>query len=70
MATKRGIVTVTMEVFALLGMSPFLYIETCTVIEYGPKRWLSIWNLMDLATYFLQVFKVAVITLQLADLQL
>jgi len=25
------------------------------VLEYGPKRWLSIWNLMDLATYFLQV---------------
>ncbi|KAL3131635.1 hypothetical protein ABBQ38_007932 [Trebouxia sp. C0009 RCD-2024] len=54
-ATKRGIITVAVEVSALLGMSPFLYIEACTVIEYGPRRWLSIWNLMDLATYFLQV---------------
>lgn len=54
-ATRRGVVTVAMEATALLGMSPFLYIEACTVIEYGPRRWLSIWNLMDLATYFLQV---------------
>lgn len=54
-ATKRGIITVAVEVCALLGMSPFLYIEACTVIEYGARRWLSIWNLMDLATYFLQV---------------
>ena len=54
-STTRGIVTVAMEATALLGMSPFLYIEACTVIEYGPRRWLSIWNLMDLATYFLQV---------------
>ena len=55
MGTRRGIITVVMEVTALLGMAPFLYIEACTVVEYGPKRWLSIWNLMDLATYFLQV---------------
>lgn len=53
--TKRGIVTVAMEGLSLLGMTPFIYIEYCTVMEYGPKRWLSIWNLMDLATYFLQV---------------
>ncbi len=53
--TKRGIITVASEALALLGMTPFLYIEICTVLEYGPKRWLSIWNLMDLATYFLQV---------------
>ena len=59
MSTRRGIVTVAMEATALLGMSPFLYIEACTVIEYGPRRWLSIWNLMDLATYFLQVHAVA-----------
>lgn len=52
--TKRGIVTVAMEGLSLLGMTPFIYIEYCTVMEYGPKRWLSIWNLMDLATYFLQ----------------
>ncbi len=53
--TKRGIITVACEALALLGMTPFIYIEICTVLEYGPKRWLSIWNLMDLATYFLQV---------------
>ena len=53
--TKRGIITVASEALALLGMTPFIYIEICTVLEYGPKRWLSIWNLMDLATYFLQV---------------
>ena len=56
--TKRGIVTVTTEALALTGMMPFIYIEVCTVIEYGPQRWLSIWNLMDLATYFLQVCNV------------
>ncbi len=53
--TKRGVITVASEALALLGMTPFIYIEICTVLEYGPKRWLSIWNLMDLATYFLQV---------------
>ena len=53
--TKRGIITVATEASALAGMLPFIYIEICTVIEYGPSRWLSIWNLMDLATYFLQV---------------
>ncbi|DBA86726.1 TPA: hypothetical protein ACH3X2_005431 [Trebouxia sp. C0005] len=53
--TKRGIITVASEALALLGMTPFSYIEICTVLEYGPKRWLSIWNLMDLATYFLQI---------------
>ncbi|DBA98675.1 hypothetical protein WJX77_002585 [Trebouxia sp. C0004] len=53
--TKRGIITVASEALALLGMTPFIYIEICTVLEYGPKRWLSIWNLMDLATYFLQI---------------
>ena len=53
--TKRGVITVVSEALALLGMTPFIYIEICTVLEYGPKRWLSIWNLMDLATYFLQV---------------
>ena len=47
--------TVAMEATALSGMAPFLYVEFCTLLEYGPKRWLSIWNLMDLATYFLQV---------------
>ena len=53
--TRRGIVTVAMEATALSGMAPFLYVEFCTLLEYGPKRWLSIWNLMDLTTYFLQV---------------
>lgn len=53
--TKRGIVTVATEAFALAGMMPFIYIEICTVLEYGPRRWFNIWNLMDLATYFLQV---------------
>ena len=53
--TRRGVVTVATEVLALLGMTPFVYIELRTVVEYGPKRWLSLWNLMDLSTYFLQV---------------
>lgn len=56
--SKRGIVTVATEAFALAGMMPFIYVEICTVIEYGPRRWFNIWNLMDLATYFLQVHAV------------
>ena len=51
----RGAGIIASEVVSLLAMAPFVYIEVCTVIEFGPKRWLNVWNLIDLITYILQV---------------
>lgn len=52
---RRGAGIIASEVVSLLAMAPFVYIEACTVIEFGPKRWLNVWNLIDLITYILQV---------------
>jgi hypothetical protein len=32
---------VAAEGLALLGMLPFLYIEVCSIIEYGPLEWIN-----------------------------
>jgi hypothetical protein len=53
--TPRGIVTVTSSIVALIGMTPFLYIEACTLAQYGPQRWLSVWNVLDILTYVFQI---------------
>lgn len=52
---SRGAGIIASEVVALLAMAPFVYIEVCTVIEFGSKRWLNVWNLIDLITYIVQV---------------
>lgn len=50
-----GFTIVASEVVALLAMAPFVYLEICSVIDFGPSRWLSIRNLIDVITYGLQV---------------
>mmetsp|Transcript_6515 Transcript_6515/g.18757 ORF Transcript_6515/g.18757 Transcript_6515/m.18757 type:complete len:521 (-) Transcript_6515:416-1978(-) len=54
--TSRGAATMVSLALSGVGMLPFLYIEVCTLLEYGPMRWLNVWNLTDLATYFLQIY--------------
>jgi len=51
-----GFAILASEAVALLAMTPFVYLEICTVIEFGPSRWLSTWNLINMITYILQVF--------------
>ena len=55
MQSSRGFLIVASEVVALLAMTPFVYLEVCTVIEFGPSRWLGVWNTADVLTYTLQV---------------
>jgi len=50
-----GFAILASEAVALLAMAPFVYLEVCTVIEFGPSRWLTLWNLINLITYALQV---------------
>ncbi|KAA6418224.1 MAG: WD-40 repeat [Trebouxia sp. A1-2] len=50
-----GFAILASEAVALLAMVPFVYLEVCTVIDFGPSRWLSTWNLINLITYILQV---------------
>jgi len=50
-----GFAVVASEAIALLAMAPFVYLEICTILEFGPSRWLSIWNVIDVTTYILQV---------------
>ena len=38
----------------LVGMTPFVILEYCTVRAYG-LGWLSAWNVLDTSTYALQV---------------
>lgn len=39
----------------LLGMLPFLLAELFTVATYGIQRWLSVYNMIDVGTYLLQL---------------
>ena len=41
--SPHGIATVIFEVISTLGMLPFIYIEVCSLIEYGPWGWLDFW---------------------------
>ncbi|KAK9804624.1 hypothetical protein WJX73_000016 [Symbiochloris irregularis] len=50
----REVFTIALLVVSTLGMAPFLYIEVCTVAEYGPL-WLNAWNIMDVLTYAAQI---------------
>lgn len=51
----NGVITIISLMLSLIGMTPFIYIEACTLAEYGPSRWLGVWNAIDLCTYVLQV---------------
>ena len=39
----HGIATVVFEVISTLAMLPFIYIEVCTIREYGWWGWLDFW---------------------------
>jgi len=39
----HGIATVAFEIISTLGMLPFIYIEICTMVEYGLWGWLDFW---------------------------
>ncbi len=54
--STRGIGTVIAECIALFGMAPFLWIEACTLKEYGIAGWASVWNVMDVVMYINQVY--------------
>ena len=30
-------------------------VQICTLAQYGPSRWLSAWNIIDICTYFFQI---------------
>ena len=51
----REAFTIALLIISTIGMLPFLYIEGCTLAEYGPSLWLNAWNVMDIATYAAQV---------------
>jgi hypothetical protein len=53
--TPTGVLTVVLDGLALLGMLPFIWIELCTITSYGLWQWATIWNLMDVSAYALQV---------------
>lgn len=53
--TPRGKLTVGAEVVALLAMSPFLLLELGTVLTYGVNYLRDPSNLLDCATYALQI---------------
>lgn len=54
LGTGRGIATLVAEAAALAAMSPFLLIELGSLQAYA-GGWLSLWNLLDVVTYSLQV---------------
>jgi hypothetical protein len=54
LGTGRGIATLVAEAAALAAMSPFLLIELGSLHAYA-GGWLSLWNLLDVVTYSLQV---------------
>lgn len=52
--TWRGIATLVAEVLSLACMTPFVVIELGSLQAYA-GGWLSLWNLLDVLTYSLQV---------------
>lgn len=65
--STRGRVTVAMDILSLVGMAPFLVIESATFTHYGFWGWASLWNVLDVATYALQV---TIVTLHLGRIRL
>lgn len=54
LGTTGGIGTLIAEVVALATMAPFIVIEMGSLQAYA-GGWLSLWNLLDVLTYSLQV---------------
>ncbi|GLC47485.1 hypothetical protein PLESTB_000891500 [Pleodorina starrii] len=55
LTTWKGRGAVASEALALVGMLPFAAGEVCVVAAYGLAGWLSAWNLLDCATYGMQL---------------
>ncbi|KAL4438682.1 hypothetical protein ABPG77_006286 [Micractinium sp. CCAP 211/92] len=55
LATPRGRATVACDILSLIGMAPFLVIEVSTILAYGAWGWATIWNVVDVATYSIQI---------------
>ena len=56
LSTGRGIATLVAEVTALAAMFPFIVVELGSLQAYA-GGWLSLWNLLDVLTYSLQVWR-------------
>lgn len=54
LGTARGIATLVAEAVSLAAMAPFIVIEMGSMQAYA-GGWLSLWNLLDVLTYSLQV---------------
>lgn len=54
LGTARGIATLVAEAVSLAAMAPFIIIEMGSMQAYA-GGWLSLWNLLDVLTYSLQV---------------
>lgn len=57
--TSRGRFTLTMDLLALIGMMPFIFIELATLTAYGFRGWFTAWNVLDMLTYINQILIVA-----------
>ena len=58
----KGVLKLLLDVTMLLGMLPFLIAELITVWTYGFRRWLTVYNTIDVGTYFVQLAIVLVHT--------
>eukprot|EP00775_Hariotina_reticulata_P003763 gene3763-4022_t len=50
----NGFLATVCSLLALMPMSTFLYMDLCTIAAYG-MGWVGAWNLLDMASYFLQI---------------
>lgn len=44
------------NILSLVAMTPFLGIEAATLTSYGFWGWLNAWNILDVATYAIQIY--------------
>lgn len=51
---RNGFLASVCSLLALMPMSTFLYMDLCTIAAYG-MGWVGAWNLLDMASYILQV---------------
>lgn len=57
--SSTGKIKILLNLLSMLFMSPFVLIELNTMLDYG-FNWFSMWNLLDIATYSIQVITVVV----------
>ncbi|PNH09915.1 hypothetical protein TSOC_003389 [Tetrabaena socialis] len=55
LSSWQGRAAVTFEAVALLAMAPFAAGELCVLSAYGLRGWLTAWNMLDCATYGMQI---------------